>query len=552
MAKNNTVVGLDMGRHSVKAVWAEVRGGKPLVLRSEILPLPLNQSGSADVLTPWIRNMGLAKQSCVIGLSGEKAIFQPLLLAPNDPRTLEQAAAIEVLKYNEMASETMIYAFSPISTNPVERRLMLAMSRQVTVEESLASARALGVEVVDVVPSTVALFNSLEASCGHHEGTYLYINIGALTTELVIGAATGLMFARAFPSGGNAFTDALVQETPQLSFSQAEHQKLTQGSLSPHASPQSATLTHVAERWMTQLKDCLSIFQTLYPGRKMQPVRAFLAGGGSKLRGLPEYVASNLGIEAVLPTALPGDADSPNAEELAVAAGLAISGIQAGQVSISLLPDRDRHELAFRRQKPYWVASAVAAMLIIAVTLAGSFIAFNRTDRQLRSQQASLDRCQQIADEIESAKAKNDQAFKMARPVKNLLRGGPIVRDLITLVANAKAPDDSISMICDSDSYMSRPQESSPQKSGIRDRRRTAPTTATEEKPDTGFERIVIEGYTHTPNLSTVKALITKLKTAGFVSSADLLNDDELAAGVRGENTPAGQRFVIDVRIVAP
>jgi Tfp pilus assembly PilM family ATPase len=553
MARKDTVVGLDIGRYSVKAVWAGIRDGRPTVLRAETLPLPTNKADSANIIAPWIKNMDLAKHPCVVGLSGEKAMFQPILLTPNDPRTIEQTAAIEVLKYNEMASETMIYGFSPIAINEGERRLLLSMSREAVVNETLAFARSLGLDVADLVPTPVALFNSLEASSEPHVPPFLYINIGAFSTEMVIGAKSGLMFARSFPSGGQTFTDSLMESNPQLSTSQAENQKLMGSSPSQTSAPLTPALTQVADRWLTELQACISVFQSLYPARKAQPVRAILAGGGSKLRGLREHIASQLGIETIHANVLPGNVKMDNATDLVVAAGLAAGGFHTSPVSISLLPNAARREIALKRQRPFWIASGIAAALIVAASLAGGTIEYLRMEKHLGIQQASLSRRQQLVDEIESSKARNDQICRMSYPVKTLLRGAPIIRRIITLVGEAKSPDDSIGMICDVDSYLSRSFATAPeQKTVRRDRRRTAQAPGVEEKTDTGFQRVIIEGYTRTPDLSTVKALITKLKASGLVASADLLNDDELASGQRTENSALGQRFVIDVKIVEP
>jgi len=166
MARKGTVVGIDIGQYAVKAVWAERRGGTPIVTRMESLRLPTDRSDSGNIIGPWIEKMGIPAFPCVIGLPGAQSIFQPLFLPPEDLRTFEQATAMEVVKFNEMASETMIYGFSPISINPGERRLILSMARPSVLHDALGRARTLGLDVIDIVPtpaaaSTVVLINSL-------------------------------------------------------------------------------------------------------------------------------------------------------------------------------------------------------------------------------------------------------------------------------------------------------------------------------------------------------------------------------------------------------
>jgi Tfp pilus assembly PilM family ATPase len=545
MPGKNTVVGLDMGRYAVKAAWLELRAGSPVLTRCESVRLSSDHADNVVAISQWIENMGIKKFPCVLGLPGEKAMFQPMLLLPNDPRTLEQAASIEILKFNELASENMLYGYSPISLNQGERRLILAMARQAIVKETLDSARNMGLDVIDVVPSPIALFNALELCSGSHDEPHLHINIGAVATELAIGSTAGLLFARAFPGGGQMFTDALAQST-KLSTGQAENLKTTEGSLSKNTDQTTQVLSKAADAWFAELQASLSVYQSLFPGRKTPPIRVVLAGGGAELRGFGEFISSKMNLETVRTEALPGQARSENAGRFAVAAGLAICGLRSAPIQISLLPELARDQMNFRRKKPFWTASAIAATLVVAVSLAGGYYNYHRMEKHLSAQESSLKASQELVNEIEIARDRSEQMLKMTQPVGIFVRGAPLMREIITLVANSKAPGDSITMICDADSYFTKAAPVRTSKTSMRDRRRAASTATQEDKPDTGIERILIEGTTQTPDFSTVKDLIIKLKALDFVVSADLLNDDETVSGSRSD--AGGQRFVVDVK----
>jgi hypothetical protein len=145
--------------------------------------------------------------------------------------------------------------------------------------------------------------------------------------------------------------------------------------------------------------------------------------------------------------------------------------------------------------------------------------------------------------------------LRSAEPLRGLLTAGPVMRDLISLVAEKKGRRDRITMICDADTYFFEKEwepedEDEPRKLGMRDRR-AASARQEQIASATGIERVIIEGFTYIPALTTVRDLIEQLRQAPFVEGADLLSDDKLV-GDLDEIARMGRPFVIDVRIRKP
>ncbi|MGQ9663624.1 MAG: hypothetical protein ACUVWX_15030, partial [Kiritimatiellia bacterium] len=297
---------------------------------------------------------------------------------------------------------------------------------------------------------------------------------------------------------------------------------------------------------------------SLYTGEGMKPARVILCGGGSELRGFPEFVAKKLGTEVILAEPL-GGSDVAGIQ-FAVAAGLVASQLSHLPVRISLLPERMRSELQFRRQKPFWIAAAVTGALIFGVSVVGGYRDIQRKEKQLGLQRASLARRQKLVAEIERVKTQTQQIREMAAQIHELLQSGARLRYLLELLANTLDQRDWITTIADAESYFAERSESL---------RRRGPggrlgRALQSEVPsaDQRLNRVIIEGYTVTRNLSTVKNLIKKLGAQQWIASADLLLDDELhvveqrplpAEGVAPERrTPFAQRFVLDVRLAKP
>jgi Tfp pilus assembly PilM family ATPase len=552
MATKNAVVGLDIGRHSVKAVWAVKQGKSAGIVRCETMRLALGGEDRHAVIRSWVEKTGIGRHRCAIGLASDQAMFQPFLLAEKDPRTPEQVAAMEVIRFNEMSSETMIYDFAPLSLAEGDRRLLLCMARPSVLGMSQELAKAVGMQIADMVPTPVALFNALESRSGAGGAPVAYVNIGHSLTEVAVGVPAGLMFARSFMFAGRHFTEALARAR-NVPEGQAETLKVTKGSLAAD-NPLAAALTAAADAWLSEFQSCMAVYQNHYGDKSHDPARIVLAGGGALLEGLPEYVASRLKVETVRAAAT-ADGALPQGAEIAtyaVAAGLAAAAVRKPACSLSLLPSDLRDELAFRRQKPYWIAAAVAAALILGVSLYGGYQDYRRMARHLKEQKDSLTRREDIARDIDRLKQADARLSSVGQSLENLLRRAARMRDVMGLVAGSKADEDRIAMICDGESYFGDvlKQREPP------DRRRPPnapppPDAKALEEIAVSLDRVIVEGYTRRGDFSTVKALILNLSAGEFVESADLLADDKIQPPPpdRVADTNVEHRFVIDLRI---
>jgi len=551
MGKADTVVGLDIGKFAVKAAWVRLRSGSPIVTRTEQLHLPPDGSNPTSLIASWAEQAGLGNTACVVGLSGQQAMFQPFVLPPGDPRTEEQAAAMEVVKFNEMASETMLYDLAPFAFNPGERRLLVAMARPTVVDQLIALTEDIGVKAVDVVPSPVALFNALEMASEPHDGPTIYVNVGHATTELAIGSSVGLLFARTFSSGGRMFTEALSR-SGGLAYSRAEELKIAEGFVPDPDSSVESPLAQTTDLWLSELESCLSVYKSLFAERKTQPVQIVLTGGASQLRGFREYVEKKTLLPTVHAEHVRGSRKPEEATTYAVAIGLALSRLGVEPVTISLLPPHLREELTLRQQKPYWIAAAVVGGLILAVSLVGGCRDLRRIKNELGAQRASLKRRQELVQQIEAIKAGTAQIRHMATPIRGLLHAAPLLRDLITLVAETKDEDDQITIVCDADTYFrTNPLGPSDEETARGRRRADAKLRRDDIATNPVCERVIIEGFTRQSNLSTVKGLIASIKEADYVESADLVGDDKLIDPDTRYAARNLKRFVIEVRTSA-
>ncbi len=548
-----TVIGLDIGQYAVKAVRAVKRGGVFRITHLETLRLPAGMAGieTSAMIARWLGQLGFKGEPCVIGLRGLSVLFQTLALPAQDPRPAEQAVAMEIARLSEISTEAMVYGFSPIPSEDAIRRFLIALVRTDKAEEALAVARGAGVNVVDVVPTPVAAFHAQSALHAGQGTVTAYADIGYGGTDVAIGAPGGVRFARSFGIGAQFFTEALAKAR-RMTVSQAEPVKIAAGMDSPEPGQKEA-LTSAAESWASELKSCLAIYKSFFPGAGDQPVQVVLSGGGSHLKGLDRFLAYKLALEVRVMNALPGREDAADPAGYAVACGLTLAGTGGAVSGISLLPGDLRESVMLRRQKGYWMGAAAMAGLVLGISLYGGYRDYQHKTLALRKQQVSLARCQELAREIERNQAINSRLARMSASVLTLLQNGPVFRDVISAIGERLPPNCWITVIADANKYFSQDNAVKPEARRVP--RGIAPRDRKEGEPavlmgDPAFTRIIVEGYTSDASLASVKKLIASLQTEGFITKADLLGDDQLVAEDTEKWGPAGGlRFVIDITL---
>jgi cell division ATPase FtsA len=560
MPGKRKILGLDIGRTTVKAVWAVGRGPAVEIARTETLRLPADTADRQAVIAPWFAKLSAEGRTCALGLSGQGAMFQPLVLMEGDPRTPQQVATMERYRFNELAAEEMSFSFAPTEGAGGQRCVLLAMARPGLLDEAIGTARELGLQVVDLVPSAVALYNALALSQEDARGPVVYADVGHSGTELAVGTARGLLFARHFSVGGQAFTDAIARAR-KVSGVQAEGLKLAKGHLDSDDADLAQALRKTADLWVNELMACLAVYASVFSQPADRPVRLVLCGGGSQLPGFAPYVGAKLGLEIRVPASLSVGAAASVPPAYATAAGLALGALGLARTPLTLLPEVLRDEQVFRSQKPYWIAAGVVAALILGVSVAGGLRDSQRKQKQLNAQEASLAHRQKLVQEIEDLRGRTEALRSMADPVRNLLGNAARLRAILSAVALARDPSDWITLVCDAESYYNPPAASDapPDRAAAEARRtgRNSRTSRDEEaqKASAPLDHVIIEGYTRAVNLSTVQKMIEALKQVEFVASADLLSDDKLVPREESEDglrRNRARRFVIDVKLKAP
>ena len=463
-----------------------------------------------------------------------------------------------------------------VATDPANRYYLMAMARPAAIERALQQAAHIGVRPADLVPAPIALFNRLEGFAGDHVAPNLYIDIGHQQTGIVAGLPTGALFARSVPMGGKAFTDILAQAA-NITYHQAAVRKHADGLTGETA----ALLKPVADRWLSQVAACLSVYRSAFSAATLAPAQIVLAGGGAAMAGLREIVADRFKLPVIDAAELPGFATDTQGREAAgsfsLAIGLAVSALEFGPTRISLLPGHLRDEVVFRDKKPYWIAASACGALALVVFTVSGLRALKREDRTLQEERARLRAREQIDKQINNIRRRGESLHLRAERVRELLANAPLAREALTLAANSMGPDDWVTLFCDESSYTPQPKLDggkpaagkkpvpaalrsgaiiiAPPKAKSRPASAKKTTAVPTISPPSETQTFIIEGYTADPSWDSVKNIIARLRSSPMVATVDVRADDRVLPpsgfSVMTDLTllPVFRRFVISLEV---
>lgn len=590
MSRVKQIVGLDLGARNVRAVWVELQGGRPRVVRAERMELPLEGADADALVRAWLAQFGLKKGFASAAIPGTKLVFQPGRIMPDDPRTPRQVAEMDLTRFSEMVGESMAFDVTACERPDSSIRYMMSMARPSVVSESLDSLRAIDIRPSDLIPAPAALFAGFASVATQSDGLVMVVDIGATKTEIAVGDVSGLLFCRSFAIGGRNFTEAIAKGGA-CPMQQADAQKTRDASLREGA-PFAEFLTPVADRWFGQFSAVMAAFRSSINDRGLNASTIILAGGGSRLDGFREWFAGKVngaspkgqlavasksaGASRVVSAQdIPAPEGIPDLGTFAIAYGLAVVSLETpGVPRLSLIPDSLRDEVVFREKKPYWLATAATLILALGVFTASLLVTLGREARRMDAENAELRRREKIDKEINAIHGETEALRKETKPLRELLAGGAASRYAISLVASSIAPQDWISLVCDEETYLrteapkaapelpklARPGFFVP---GFRDNDTKAKEASSTFKPaeakpapeKSKFTAFVIEGYTPDIGLESVHAMMRRMRSGERVKSVDLMSDDkvkppvELPEAFRRLNIPEMRRFVIRLEV---
>lgn len=513
MTGHRSMIGLDFGADSIKLVRAErQRGGRVVFTHAALLRLPTDKIDTLPMVQRWLESLHLPGTPCVVALAGRSIILKAFEMERGDPRTPAQAAGLEIQKLRKLTSEEIVFDVMEITPAPNgTRQVLLFVVRPAILDAALAPPASLGLEVLDVVPASVALFNLVnQIPADRPQGSFALIDIGHANTEISIGTAGGLRFSRSFDIGTQQFAAALAEDE-QLTPAQAHERLRGTAAILESTSP---ALAKVIKAWRQETLLSLETYRDRFPGPVGKVDEWRLTGGGALLSGLAAGLEQWSSLPAKPFPLLPLPGDDAGAPVFALAAGLALTGVGSEGSHVSLAPAPLKQRQALRRRRLQLV-TAGGVLLAALLTFATSRYLEQKDDRE---QAAEAERQAtahvQMQERLSRLQLDNAALVDTLRPVYQSLGVRVALMDIIRAVSEARKGNDWCVSIA-----TARPAASNALESAIMPGRTNVPGAA---------QLFLVRGYTPDPDFYSVRAMIDALHRNSRIINADLMDASAL------------------------
>ena len=437
----HTITGIDLGSRSVKFAVFDVGFRRVRLHTSFEEPVPPGEAPLPERQAEALR-AGVARlpsQSTIhMALPGEMPALRVLDLPFSDARKVDQVVGYE-LEGQIMHDLSEVVMDHVILSAPTTGEAEAAGSRALAVAAPseqvaafLASLKPCGVEPRTLYVAPVIYHALLAEERAPAEiapaGCRLFIDIGHQRSQLCFLRGTEAVFGRTSSHAGEELTLALVRASgDKWTFAQAEQAKHTYGFVPRRAQPPTpaaqrqlgGVLQAALAPFLRDLRQTLASFRA----QNKAPVESImLAGGGSRLQGLPEFLQEELGIPTGLWPAPPEPAvaegtAADEAEEVSVVdeEGSASRARLALAFALAWAGARGHRELDLRRGPFQYRASFSAVRqkgahlaLLIGAVLACAAVDGTIALRRLSSEQVQLKERLKVATKELFGEARSD------------------------------------------------------------------------------------------------------------------------------------------------
>jgi type IV pilus assembly protein PilM len=340
---SKTIVGLDIGSSSIKAVELKKSKGEIQVAKIGMEPLASDivvdsmivDSGSvSSAISKIFTDNKINAKSVATAVSGHSVIVKVITLPTMSDQELAENIQSEAAKHIpfDVADVNLDYQILTEEADAPEMNVLLVAVKKDKILNytNVLNLAGKAPAVVDI--DAFALQNCYEFNYEPTPGTTVaLLNLGASVMNINIVKGSTPLFTRDVSVGGNQYTDSLQKEL-DLSFDDAEKLKLGEkvGTVSEDAKV--PILQQVTEIIVLEIQKTFDFFRATAGGERIE--RIFIAGGSSKIPGLVEALRQEFSVpvEVLNPFQKIGyDASEVidgNAGQLAVAVGLALRSFE--------------------------------------------------------------------------------------------------------------------------------------------------------------------------------------------------------------------------------
>lgn len=348
MGKKN-LVGLDIGSSSVKAVELAKKGSALQLLNLGFENLQtdtivdgqiMELNNVSNVISNIFSEHQIKTNRVAAGVSGHSVIVKNIVLPSMSEEELQESFSWHAEEHIpfDIADVNLDYELTSKSSESLH--VLMAACKSDKIANVKQAIQLAGKQPIIIDVDAFALQNCYEVNYQPRAGEIVaLLNIGAATMNINILNGTRSVFARDASVGGSQYT-SLLQKELGLSFEQAEGVKrgmaLPEG-IEPR--PIQPIIETVSDVLALEVRKTMDFYRATAEEKDTGIQKILLAGGGSKLPGLADYLGKRFEIPVeVFDPFRQIEVDDKKFDpeymreivpEMAVAVGLALRGVEA-------------------------------------------------------------------------------------------------------------------------------------------------------------------------------------------------------------------------------
>lgn len=306
--KEKLLVGVDIGSSAVKACQLQKSGKKYTLVALGSVSLPPDSvedgvlqepEAVGEAITKLFKNLKLKKKTKVaISISGFSVIVKKIKLDVMEEKELEEYLNSEAEQYIPFDIEDVYLDFQDMKTAKEEfdqTDVMLVAAKKDVVDGYLEMLREIKLEPLLVDVDGFALEN-IWNTVERPEEDIALVDIGAEKMNINIIVDGLSVLARDISAGSRQLTDRIAQA---FDIDEIEAEKIKLGVI-PAGNRQEELekiVTDVCTGWVFEIQKAVDLYRSKNPDKPL--ARIVLSGGGSKVKGLPEFISKEVDIEVM-------------------------------------------------------------------------------------------------------------------------------------------------------------------------------------------------------------------------------------------------------------
>lgn len=463
MADTQTTVALNLGSQRISMAVFESSKNGGLILKGyesdTIIADPAFEASREAqvrvVIDDLIEKLNVPRAKVRYAISGQAVFTRFVKLPPLQDDNIEQLVTFEAQQHVPFPISEVVWDYEMIEGGGDKEVVIVAIKGD-ALDEINDTVTGAGLFTVEVDVAPMALYNAYRESYGISDEATLIIDVGAKTSNLLY-AEGNRFFTRSVAIGGASITSAIAKEY-NISFADAEHQKITNGLVAlsgGHTETMNeslAALAMVIRNALTRLPAEIARTTNYYRSQHggSAPRKVLLAGGGANLPYTLEFFAEKLGLpveffnplgKVFIAKGVDTDTLAREAHTMGELIGLGLRGVGKSKINIDLVPSAVEVSRASNRRKPFLIAAAAVLVAGFAGWAIFQNIAASNAEDRARTMHETQDKLAPIESQIRGLLKKEQELSLIAQAYTGMESDHAFWFDLIGELRGAFAND---------------------------------------------------------------------------------------------------------------